>query len=368
MASAGDLQPLPASLGVTSVVLKSYVDAGPVPDDAFAVEQSTVDAAAALPEGGAIVETLYLSVDPYMRPLLRLNKAHYAPSFELGKPPSGGAVVLVRASKAEGVAPGDVLVGRGAPWATFAALTPEALQGFRPVPRGLLGKLPLSYFLGTLGMPGLTAYSSIKRIAEPKAGETAFVSAASGAVGQVAGQLLKGVYGCRVVGSAGSADKVALLEGLGFDAAWNHREVGAREGLAKHCPQGVDIYFDNVGGETLEAVLDAANVHCRVVACGMISQYDLPPEKRYGVRNLFNVVGKQVRMQGFIVSDLARGLEAEFVSEVGKAVLEGKIKVIEDVTDGLENVPAAFRSLFEGKNRGKAVVRVARRDPFLVQQ
>ncbi|KAI8473089.1 MAG: NADPH dependent alkenal/alkenone reductase [Monoraphidium minutum] len=360
--SASDLEPLPASLGVTSVVLKRYVDAGPVPDDAFGVDNTTLDAAA-LPEGGVLAELLYLSVDPYMRPLMRENKAHYAPSFTLGQPLAGGAVALVRVSKAEGFSPGDVIVGH-APWSTFVALGPGELGAFNAVPKGLLGKVPLSYFLGTLGMPGLTAYSSLKKIAEPKAGETAYISAASGAVGQVAGQLLKRVYGCRVVGSAGSDDKVALLRNLGFDAAWNHREVAPGEGLAAHCPDGVDIYFENVGGETLDAVLEHANLHCRIVACGMISQYDLTPEQRYGVKNLFQIVAKQIKLQGFIVSTLAKGIEGEFAADMARWVAEGKIKVVEHVTPGIEAAPAAFRAMMAGGNLGKAVVRVAERDPF----
>lgn len=363
--SASDLQPLEASLDVTSIVLKHYVDAGPVPEEAFGVQQSTLDAAA-MPEGSAVVEVLYLSVDPYMRPLMRENTAHYAPSFALGKPLSGGAVALVRASKAEGFAPGDVIVGR-APWSTFVVLGAEELAGFKAVPKELLGKVPLSYFLGTLGMPGLTAYSSLKKIAEPKKGETAFISAAAGAVGQVAGQLLKNVYGCRVVGSAGSPDKVALLKELGFDAAFNHKEVPIREALAQHCPDGIDIYFENVGGETLEAVIDAANTLCRIVACGMISQYSLAPEDRYGVKNLFQIVGKQIKMQGFIVSTLAKGMEAEFAKDMAAYVTEGKVKVVEHVTTGgIEAMGGAFGAMMAGGNLGKAVVKVADSDPFPV--
>ncbi|KIZ03502.1 hypothetical protein MNEG_4454 [Monoraphidium neglectum] len=192
----------------------------------------------------------------------------------------------------------------------------------------------------------------------------------------VVGQLLKNVYGCRVVGSAGSADKVALLRDLGFDAAWNHKEVPIRpvtppipvlgKALAEHCPDGIDIYFENVGGETLEAVLDAANTLARIVACGMISQYDLAPEERYGVKNLFNIIGKQIKLQGFIVSTLAKGMEAEFAAEMAQHVLDGKVKVIEHRTVGLEKIGAAFRELFVGANVGKAVVQVAERDPFPV--
>ncbi|GBF98218.1 hypothetical protein Rsub_11038 [Raphidocelis subcapitata] len=363
MATPKDTEPLPAALDVTSIVLKRYVDDGPVPPDAFGVELSTL-AADGLAEGEALCEVLYLSVDPYMRPLMRLNKAHYAPSFTPGKPLAGSGVALVRVSKAEGFAAGDVIVGRPLPWSSYAVLGADGLAAARKVPRELLGKVPLSYFVGTLGMPGLTAYSSLKRIAEPRRGETAFVSAAAGAVGQVAGQLLKRAYGCRVVGSAGSPEKVELLLRLGFDAAFNHKELPPAEALAKHCPDGVDVYFDNVGAETLEAVLDAANVGCRIVACGMISQYDLPAEKRYGVKNLFNVIGKQIKMQGFIVTTLAAGMEEDFLRDTAAMVADGRVKVVEDVTEGLENIGRAFADMMAGKNMGKAVVKVAAHDPF----
>lgn len=359
------LQPLPSSLEVTSVVLQRYVDSGPVPDDAFSLQQSTINVDG-LEDGHVVVEVLYLSVDPYMRPLMRINQNHYAPSFPLGKPLSGGAVVLVRASKAEGFKPGDVLTGRPFPWSTFSVLGPEELKACRRVPERFYGNVRLSKFLGTLGMPGLTAYSSIKKIAEPKEGETAYVSAASGAVGQVAGQLLKKVYGCRVVGSAGSQEKLDLLRHLGYDAVWNHREVPIREALKEHCPDGIDIYFENVGGATLEAVIDAANTHCRIVACGMISQYDLAAEERYGVKNLFQIVAKQIKMQGFIVSSLAVGMQDDFDREMGEWVLKGKILAVDHVTKGIESIGEAFRSMMQGGNLGKAVVQVVGRDPVPV--
>lgn len=362
MASAKDLAPLPAALDVTTVVLKGYVDAGPVPVDTFRVVEATLKTDE-LQDGEVLGETLYLSVDPYMRPLMRQNKAHYTASFVPGEPLAGGAIVLVRASKAEGYTAGDVLTGRG-PWSTFVKLDAESLKQYRQLPRELLGKVPLSYFLGTLGMPGLTAYSSLKKIAEPKRGEVAYVSAASGAVGQVVGQLLKNVYGCRVVGSAGGDDKVALLKDLGFDAAFNHRGVPIQTALAEHCPDGIDVYFENVGGETLEAVIDAANAGARIVACGMISQYDLAPEERYGVKNLFQIVAKQIKMQGFIVTTLAAGMEADFARDMGQWVQDGKVKVVEHITVGLENIGAAFTSMMRGGNLGKAVVKVAAHDPY----
>eukprot|EP00879_Flechtneria_rotunda_P027486 GHRR01029447.1.p1 GENE.GHRR01029447.1~~GHRR01029447.1.p1 ORF type:complete len:287 (-),score=87.27 GHRR01029447.1:276-1136(-) len=279
-----------APIEVTSILFKDYVDEGSVPVDNFVVSNSKLDPEQ-LKDGEIFVEVLYLSVDPYMRGRMRHQKSYYfIGGFEPGKPLNSGIVGVVKASKAQKFSKGDVVAGM-MPWVTHAVLDDKAqLQaGLQKLDKSLLGKFPLSYFLGILGMPGLTAYGGIKKIAEPKKGEVALVSAAAGAVGLIVGQLLKHVYGCRVIGSAGSDDKVQLLKEVGFDEAFNYRTTSKHDALAEAAPDGIDIYWENVGGPVLEKVLDIAKSHARIPCCGMISQYDLPEDKRYGVKNLYQV-------------------------------------------------------------------------------
>ena len=206
-------------------------------------------------------------------------------------------------------------------------------------------------------LQGLTAYSSLKIIGQPKAGETIFISAASGAVGQLVGQIAKRL-GLRVVGSAGSDSKVEyLLKELKFDAAFNYKTGNILENLKAAAPEGVDIYYENVGGETLEAALEVMNTHGRIVACGMISQYNT--QSPYGVRNLTNIVGKRLTMRGFIVSDFAAECGADFAKDVGSWLVNGEIIYKEDIAVGLDNAPDAFVGMLQGKNFGKQVVKIA---------
>jgi hypothetical protein len=276
-----------------------------------------------------------------------------------------GAIALVKASKSPGYSEGDVISGM-LPWATHSVLDKKAQEGLQKIDRKFLGKVPLSYFLGVLGMPGMTAYAGLKKIAEPKKGEVALVSAAAGAVGQVVGQLLKHVYGCYVIGSAGSDEKVQLLKDLGYDYAFNYKTHSKQNALKEAAPNGIDIYFENVGGAVLEQVLDLANPHARIVACGMISQYDLPNNEKYGIKNLFQVVTKRIKMQGFIVADYAPELGAEFASNMAEYVQSGKVRAVEHVTVGIENAGAAFVDMMGGGNVGKAVVQVCKQDPYPV--
>ena len=249
-------------------------------------------------EGEVLVRNVYMSVDPYMRGRM-VDRRSYVPPFQLGEPLAGGAVGQVLASRHPGFAEGDCVSGMQG-WRECFAAPGGNLRKIDPKPA------PLSYHLGVLGMPGLTAYVGLHDIGKPKAGETVFVSAATGAVGSVVGQLAR-IRGCRTVGSAGSDTKVkVLLEELGFDAAFNYRTADLDEALAQACPDGIDVYFDNVGGDQLDAALDRMNPFGRIAACGMISTYnaETPPP---GPRNQIYLVGKRITMQGFIVADPADG-------------------------------------------------------------
>jgi NADPH-dependent curcumin reductase CurA len=298
--------------------------------------------------GQVLVRNTFMSVDPYMRGRMNDVKS-YVPPFRLGEPLEGGAVGEVVESAVDGVAPGD-LVLHNLGWRSHALVSE-----FTPV-TPVEGVSP-SHFLGALGMPALTAYVGLLDIAGFTPGETVFVSGAAGAVGGIAGQIARLKGAKRVIGSAGSADKVAHLTGkLGYDAAFNYRDGDVRELLAEAAPKGIDVYFDNVGGDHLEAAIDALRKGGRVAMCGSISVYneeELPP----GPRNLHLAVGKRLRMRGFIVMDHGDRLPA-MTAEVGEWLAAGKLVAEETVVDGLDNAPAAFIGMLRGENTGKMVVRL----------
>jgi NADPH-dependent curcumin reductase CurA len=311
----------------------------PQPADFALVEVDVPDPV----DGEVLVRNAFVSVDPYMRGRMNDRKS-YVPPFVLGEPMTGGAVGQVVASLNSRFEEGS-WVTHNLGWRELALSDGSGLVGFDPA------VAPVSAALGVLGMPGLTAYVGLLDIGRIEAGETVFVSGAAGAVGSAAGQIAK-LKGCRVIGSAGSPEKVAWLRELGFDAAFDYREVPAREALE----EGIDLYFDNVGGPTLEAALAALRLHGRVVACGAISQYNAT-ESPPGPRNLFLVVTKRLRMQGFIVFDHYDRWPA-FLAEVGPWVREGSVRYRETVVDGIESAPAAFIGLLAGENTGKMLVRV----------
>jgi NADPH-dependent curcumin reductase CurA len=273
----------------------------------------------------------------------------YVPPFALDAPLDGGAVGEVVAAGDERFSEGQMVVHQLG-WREFAVVPAEQA---RPVDTELA---PASAYLGVLGMPGLTAYVGLLDIAQLRDGETVFVSAAAGAVGSVAGQVAK-LHGCRTVGSAGSEEKVAFLkEELGFDAAFNYRDGDVRKLLNQAAPDGIDVYFDNVGGEHLEAALFALRQQGRVAMCGAISVYNATsPEP--GPRNLTMAVGKRLTLRGFIVSDHFDRFP-DFAREVGGALAEGKIRYRETVVEGIERAPDAFIGLLRGQNTGKMVVRL----------
>jgi hypothetical protein len=301
------------------------------------------------PEAGQVlVRNTFMSVDPYMRG--RMNDAKsYVPPFQVGAPLEGGAVGEVLESAVDGVAPGE-LVLHDLGWRSHA-LTSR----FTPV-RPIEGVSP-SHFLGALGMTALTAYVGLLDMAEFRAGDTVFVSGAAGAVGSVAGQIARLKGAARVVGSAGSAEKVAhLTRKLGFDAAFNYRDGNVRELLAQAAPDGIDVYFDNVGGDHLEAAIGALHRGGRVAVCGSISMYN-EEEPPPGPRNLHMIVGKRLTLRGFIVSDHGHRLPA-MTDEVGRWLAAGELVAEETVVDGLDNAPAAFIGMLRGENTGKMVVRL----------
>jgi NADPH-dependent curcumin reductase CurA len=316
----------------------------PTPDDFRLVETPLPEPA----EGQALVRNLYMSVDPYMRG--RMNAARsYAPPYEVGQVMYGGAVGRVVASRAPSLSLGDVVLsGKG--WREYFVSDGSDLERIEP-------QAPLSYYLGVLGMPGMTAYVGLYDLAQPKPGETVFVSAASGAVGGVAGQLAR-IRGCRVIGSVGSAEKMRhVRDDLGFDAAFNYRETSPEQALALLASDGIDVYFDNVGGDHLQAAIGAMRMYGRVTLCGMISSYNATGSEP-GPNNLMLMVGRRLSMRGFIVSDHG-DRQADFRAEVGGYLREGRITVRETIVEGIEHAPDAFLALLRGDHLGKLSVRLA---------
>ncbi len=299
-----------------------------------------------LQEGQVLVRNRFMSVDPYMRGRMNEGKS-YVPPFQIGKALDGGAVGEVIESRAPEFAPGDAVTSSFG-WREAFVASPDQLHR---VDKGIQ---PLSTFLGALGMTGMTAWAGLNLV-EVKASDVIYISGAAGAVGNVAGQLAH-LRGCRVIGSAGSPEKVRfLLEECGFDAAFNYKTGPVLEQLIAAAPDGIDVYFDNVGGESLEAALSALRMHGRIVACGSISGYNEPQP---GPSNLFNVIGKRLTMKGLIVSD-SMHLQSEFEEEMGSYFKAGQLKSEETVVKGIEQAVSAFIGLFEGKNVGKMVVELA---------
>jgi NADPH-dependent curcumin reductase CurA len=298
-------------------------------------------------EGQFLVRNAYVSVDPYMRGRMNETKS-YVPPFALGEALRGGAVGRVVASRNDRW-PDGAWVQHDLGWREAAVLDGRGARVVDPA------VAPVSTALGVLGMTGLTAYVGIVDIGGVGEGDVVFVSGAAGAVGSVAAQLAR-VRGARVIGSAGTPDKVAWLGELGLDAAFDYRETDTRTALRELAPDGIDVYFDNVGGETLEAAIGSMRLRGRIVACGSISRYNAT-EALPGPRNLFMVVTKRLRMQGFIVSDHADRFPA-FLAEVAPLVADGTILHRETIVDGIERAPEAFIGLLEGANVGKMLVRV----------
>ncbi|XP_058107278.1 2-alkenal reductase (NADP(+)-dependent)-like [Magnolia sinica] len=307
-----------------------------------------------VPEGSkaVLVKNLYLSCDPYMRIRMAKNKDDDEfTSFMPGSPVIGFGVAKVLNSRHPDFKEDDLVWGMTG-WEEFTLISePETLFKIKYT------DVPLSYYTSILGMPGLTAYVGFYEICAPKKGEYVFVSAASGAVGQLVGQFAK-LMGCYVVGSAGSSEKVDLLKSkFGFNDAFNYKEEpDLNAALKRYFPEGIDIYFENVGGLMLDAVLANMRLHGRIAVCGMISQYNL--EKPEGVHNLHYVVTKRIQMEGFQVFNYY-SLYPQFLEVARQYIKEGKIVYVEDIVEGLESAPAALVGLFTGHNVGKQVVAVS---------
>ncbi len=299
-------------------------------------------------DGEVQVKNLWMTVDPYMRGRMNDVKS-YAPPFQLGKVMDGGAIGEVTVSNDPNLKPGD-LVQSGSGWREGFNASAKALQKLDP--RGL----PPQVFLGAAGMPGLTAYAGLLKVAALKDGDVVFVSGAAGAVGAMVCQIAK-AKGHTVIGSAGGAEKVAWLKSIGVDHVIDYKATpDLNAALAAAAPDGIDVYFDNVGGAHLEAALNSAKPFARFAICGMISIYNATkPEP--GPSNLAQLIGKNIRMEGFIVSHHF-GMMPDFIADLSKWVAEGKVSWKETVFEGLENAPDAFIGLFKGENMGKMLVKL----------
>ncbi|MEW2441758.1 NADP-dependent oxidoreductase [Micromonospora marina] len=298
--------------------------------------------------GQVVVRNRFMSVDPYMRGRMNDVKS-YVPPFALDAPLDGGAIGEVVAGEAGGVKPGDTVL-HGLGWREYALVD---AKGVRTVDPGLA---PVTAYLGVLGMTGLTAYAGLLDVAAMKPGETVFVSGAAGAVGSMVGQIAKLRGAGRVIGSAGSAAKVERLTALGFDAAFDYHDGPVYKQLRAAAPDGVDVYFDNVGGDHLEAAIGAMNLHGRAAICGMISQYNAT-EPQAAPRNLALVIGKRLTLRGFLVGDHGH-LRDQFVQEMAGWLREGRLSYDETIVDGIEQAPEAFLGLLRGENLGKMLVRL----------
>ncbi|KAF4348808.1 hypothetical protein CsatB_021865 [Cannabis sativa] len=337
------------------VLLKGYVDTIPKESD---MELNTTHLNY-LPNPNKhilLLKNLYLSCDPYMRGRMRDFHDSYLPPFLPAQPLEGFGVSQVVKSDHPDFKAGDYVSGMTG-WEQYTLTSsPQQAQQLRKIDDDHQNQIPLSYHLGLLGMPGFTAYVGLFEVCCPKKGEFVFVSAASGAVGQLVGQLAK-LHGCYVVGSVGSSHKVDLLKNkLGFDDAFNYKdEPNLVAALKRYFPEGIDIYFDNVGKEMLDAALGNMRVFGRVAACGMVSLNSLSDPQT--MHNLFNVIPKRIKIQGFLQSDYLDSFP-RFFEHVSTYYKQGKIVYIEDMSEGLESAPSALVGLFSGKNIGKQVVRV----------
>jgi len=306
-----------------------------------------------LKEGEILLKGLYYSVDPYMRGKMNDAKS-YTPPFQLNEPLTGGVVAKVTESKSDSFTAGDYVLG-ALPWRE------NCIASVKDIHQIDATVAPASYYLGVLGMTGLTAYTGLMQIGKPKSGETVVVSGAAGAVGMVVGQIAK-IQGCRVIGIAGSDEKTKMLkEDFGFDQAINYKtNPDLEKAIAEACPDGIDIYFDNVGGVISDAVIGHMNFHSRIPLCGQISLYN-NTLMATGPRLQPMLLTRSILMQGFIVSDY-ENLFPDAIQHLAQWIKEGKLKFTETIIHGFDQLPAALLGLFSGQNEGKMIVKSAPKD------
>lgn len=341
------------------VIFKQVPSGLPIPGKDLVVEAREFDLSAAPPKGGVTTKNFYASFDPYQRGRMRApEKKSYSPPFTLSEPIANNTVAQILKSDNPKFQAGDLVVGM-IPTEEYSSLA-EGYMGYLKKINNPY-KLDLKVFIGALGMPGLTAYSSLYEIGKPVKGETIFISAASGAVGQLVGQLAKH-EGLKVIGSVGSDEKLDYItKELGFDGGFNYKKEKPLDALRRLAPDGIDIYYENVGGEQLEAALEVMNNFGRIIACGMVSEYNKPEGERYGITNLMYIVSKRITFRGFIVGDKNMGpLHIEARDEnIAKWLHDGSFKAKTSVTDGIDNGPEGFVGMLQGKNFGKAVLKIA---------
>jgi len=342
-----------------ALIFAKVPETWPVIGEHLTIETREFDIDQAPPKGGIITQNHYISFDPYQRGRMRdASIKSYSPPFALGEPVTNAGIRRVLKSDNSKFKEGDLLFLMGNT-EEYSAITKEGADSGIVIDNKY--NIDIKVFLGALGMPGLTAYSSFYDIGAPKKGETIFISAASGAVGQLVGQLAKH-EGLKVIGSVGDDKKLEYItKDLGFDSGFNYKKEKPAEALKRLAPNGIDIYYENVGGEHLEAALDAINDFGRIVTCGMISQYNAAPEERYPIRNIMNVVAKRLTMRGFIVMDANMGprYAADHQKNVQKWIHEGTYKPQMSVTKGIDNAAEGLLGLFKGENFGKAVLEIA---------
>eukprot|EP01101_Sappina_pedata_P013109 TRINITY_DN9401_c0_g1_i1.p1 TRINITY_DN9401_c0_g1~~TRINITY_DN9401_c0_g1_i1.p1 ORF type:complete len:350 (+),score=159.47 TRINITY_DN9401_c0_g1_i1:31-1050(+) len=337
--------------GNKQIIFQSRPAPKPTTENFKYTTDADIPDASSLEDNQALVQLKFVSVDPYMRGRMNAGAGYFVPGWEIGSAPDGGVVAEIVASKNQAYAAGDLVVAR-LPWIQYQIVGEKTIREFIKIDPKFHDIA--SYFIGSCGMPGLSAYLSILKIGQPKAGETAFISGAAGAVGSVAGQILK-LMGLKVYGSAGTDEKVEHIKGVGFDGAFNYKNADLDKEVKKLSPEGFDIYFDNVGGETLEVLLNNMKLNGRVIMCGSISQYN--STSPYGVKNLFNVTTKRLLLQGFIAADWLSDFPAAGAQLV-QWVKEGKLKVTETIREGFENLPSALVGIFDGENTGKMIVKI----------
>jgi NADPH-dependent curcumin reductase len=327
------------------ILLKSRPEGTPSLDN-FELAQAPVPEPG---DGEVLMRILYLSLDPYMRGRMSAQKS-YAKPADIAQPMVGGTVGEIVKSRNAKYSVGDIVLGYGG-WQEYALSSGAGLRKLDPT------AAPVSTALGVLGMPGMTAYVGLLEIGQPKPGETVVVAAASGAVGSIVGQIAK-IKGCRAVGIAGGTEKSRFVAGeLGFDACVDHRAADFARLLESACAKGIDVYFENVGGVVQQTVWPLLNDFARIPVCGLIAQYNASTPMPGP--DMVSVLRKRLLLRGFIVSDFA-AKQADFLRDVGGWVHTGRLKYREDIVDGLENAPAAFLGMLQGRNFGKMLVRVAR--------